>query len=77
MRTLRRFADLTEKDDEALLAAFADVEHATLNFEWIDFLADFGNNEDFLIDGDALVAWVCWCMRVCCCDASCLLHNRS
>lgn len=45
-------------DDGELLAAFEAVEHETLHFEWVDFLADFGNNEDFLIDGDSLVAWV-------------------
>ena len=45
-------------DDGELLAAFEAVEHEALHFEWVDFLADFGNNEDFLIDGDSLVAWV-------------------
>jgi hypothetical protein len=47
-------------DDQARL------EQIHLNFQYVDFLSDFGTNEPFLIDGDALVfsafnnLWLDW-----------------
>ena len=59
----------TAMDDRFLSSVLKDqrcLEQNCLDFEHVDFLSDFGSNEPFLIDGDALVVstlnntWLDW-----------------
>ena len=56
-------------DDRFLRSVLSDqssLEQNCLDFDYVDFLSDFGSNEPFLIDGDALVVstlnntWLDW-----------------
>ena len=62
-------SDETGIDDSFLRSILRDqccLEQTFLNFQHVDFLSDFGSNEPFLIDGDALVVsalddtWLDW-----------------